>query len=115
MAMSKVVLTSKAQADLANIKSYIIRELGNPKAAVSVVRRITKTTRILNTYPLAGKPLYTIIDIGEDYRYLISGNYLIFYHLEGLEAHVDHILNGRQDYLQKLFSGEFGEEGIEEE
>ncbi len=112
MAMSKVVLTSKAQADLANIKSYIIRELGNPKAAVSIVRRITKTTRILKTYPLAGKPLYTIIDIGVDYRYLISGNYLIFYHLEGLEAH---ILNGRQDYLQKLFSGEFGEESSEEE
>lgn len=113
--MSKVVLTASAQTDLTDIRSYIVRELGNPKAAGSVVRRITKTTRILKTYPLAGKPLYSTTDFGKDYRYLISGDYLIFYHLEGLEVQVDHIMNGRQDYLQKLFFDENGEETDEEE
>ena len=113
--MSKVVLTASAQTDLSDIRGYIARELGNPKAVGSIVRRITKTTRILKTYPLAGKPLYSIAELGKDFRYLISGDYLIFYHLEGIEVQVDHVVNGRQDYLQKLFSSEYEEKSEEEE
>jgi plasmid stabilization system protein ParE len=38
-----------------------------------------------------------------DYRYLVSGNYLIFYKIEDEYISVNRILYGRRDYLRILF------------
>jgi plasmid stabilization system protein ParE len=43
-----------------------------------------------------------------DYRYLVCGNYLIFYKIEGDAVSVYRVLNGSssRDYLPILFTGE---------
>lgn len=41
--------------------------------------------------------------IESDYRFLVSGNYLIFYRACGTEVYIDRVLYGRQDYLRILF------------
>ena len=107
--MNKITLTADAQSDMDDIRSYIAGELGSPKAAASVLRRISKTIRILRTYAFAGAPLSARFNIGKDYRFLVSGNYLVFYHIEEQEISVDRIMNGRQNYIEKLFHGEIDE------
>lgn len=102
--MNNLHLSDEAQADLAGIKAYISEELGNPSAARSVLRKITQDIRTLKRYALLGPKLSSICNIPSDYRFLVTGNYLTFYRVQGREIRVDRILNGRLNYLACLFS-----------
>jgi len=50
-----------------------------------------------------GAPLSSIIEIDTDYRYLVSGNYLSFYRVDGNDIYIIRILYGRRDYISVLF------------
>jgi plasmid stabilization system protein ParE len=41
------------------------------------------------------------------YRFLVTGNYLSFYHIDGADISIDRILYGRRDYLSVLIEGMF--------
>ena len=41
--------------------------------------------------------------IKSDYRFIVSGNYISFYHVYGKEIYVDRILYARRDYMRILF------------
>lgn len=103
MRMNNLYLSQAAQDDLTEIKAYISEELENPTAALSTVGRITKSIRILRTHAMAGAPLSSVANVDNDYRFLVSGNYMVFYRAIGSEVYVDRILYGRRDYLRVLF------------
>ena len=98
--MNKIDLSHEAQSDLEKIKRYITKELENPSGAVNTIKRITQTIRILQTYAEAGALLSSIADADDTYRFLVSGNYLIFYRVNEHDIYVDRILYGRRDYLR---------------
>lgn len=100
--MNKIHLTPEAQDDLREIKSYISKNLENPQAALSTARKITQTIRQLREYALSGTPLSSIADVDEDYRFLISGNYMIFYRVADSDVYIDRILYSHRDYLRIL-------------
>lgn len=102
--MNNLYLSQSAQDDLTEIKAYISEELENPTAALSTVGRITKSIRILKNHAMAGAPLSSVFNVDNDYRFLVSGNYMVFYRAIGSEVYVDRILYGRRDYLRVLFS-----------
>ena len=89
-----------AEGLLASIRS---NELENTSAAIKTTKRITQTIRILQTYAEAGALLSSIADADDTYRFLVSGNYLIFYRVNEHDIYVDRILYGRRDYLRILF------------
>lgn len=101
--MNNLHISSEAQNDLAEIKAYITEELENPDAALATVGKITKSMRILRTHARAGAPLSAIASTDSDYRFLVSGNYLIFYRVLGNDVYVDRVLYGRRDYMRVLF------------
>lgn len=101
--MNNLYLSQAAQDDLTEIKAYISEELENPTAALSTVGRITKSIRILRNHAMAGAPLSSVANVDNDYRFLVSGNYMVFYRAIGSEVYVDRILYGRRDYLRVLF------------
>ncbi len=101
--MNNLHLTPEAQDDLADIKEYITKDLENPRAALSTVTKITKTIRMLREHAFLGAPLSSIADTDSDYRYLVSGSYMIFYRAVGKEVFIDRVLYGRRDYLRTLF------------
>lgn len=101
--MNNLYLSQAAQDDLTEIKAYISEELENPTAAFSTVGRITKSIRILKNHAMAGAPLSSVANVDNDYRFLVSGNYMVFYRAIGSEVYVDRILYGRRDYLRVLF------------
>ena len=102
--MNNLHIAKKAQDDLAEIKQYITEELGNPSAAISTVKKITASIRILRDYVLAGAALASVTDVQSDDRFLGAGNYIVFYRVHGKDVFVDRILYGRRDYLRILFS-----------
>lgn len=101
--MNNLYLSQAAQDDLTEIKAYISEELENPTAALSTVGRITKSIRILKNHAMVGAPLSSVANVDNDYRFLVSGNYMVFYRAIGSEVYVDRILYGRRDYLRVLF------------
>ncbi len=101
--MKTVRLSSEAREDLKNIRAYIREELDNPTAAKNVVDRIICRMRQLERFPTMGAALSSVIEPETDYRFLVSGNYLIFYRVEKTDVYVDRILYGKRDYLKILF------------
>ena len=81
--MNNLYLSYEAQNDLAEIKDYITKELENPNTALAIVKKITKNMRILEDFAYAGASLSSIADIDSDYRFLVSGNYIVFYRVCG--------------------------------
>jgi len=97
-----------AISDVQAIKAYIIED--NPGAATKTVNDIFSQIEKLTDFPGSGALLNTKINIKTDYRFLVSGVYLIFYRVEGEFVSVYRVLNGVRDYLSILFSGELTED-----
>ena len=57
-----------------------------------------------------GLPLSAVAVENGDYRFLVSGNYMIFYRPHGSDVYVDRVLYGRRDYLRILFGDISSEE-----
>ena len=85
--MNKVIVAPKAQGDFLEIREYISDELQNTTA-----------------------PLASVSDANSDERFLVSGSYLIFYHVNGSDVFIDRVLYGRRDYLRVLFGDSIKEE-----
>jgi len=101
--MAKVHISPKAKEDLIDIREYILNEFDSPSAAANTVKKIMKSIRRLSSFPDIGAPLASIIDFPNDYRFLVCGNYLVFYRYEAGNVHVVRILYGRRDYMKILF------------
>lgn len=102
--MNNLHLSPKAEEDLFEIKDYIAESLENPQAALSTVAKIIKTIRRLKEHALIGAPLSAIANIDSDYRYLVSGSYIVFYRVIDKDVFIDRILYSRRDYLRALFA-----------
>lgn len=101
--MGKIKLSPAALQDLQEIKTYISEDLSNPIAAQRTVKQIVEDYMLLEISPFMGPSLSAIIHIETDYRYLVSGSYIIFYKVSNEEVFIYRILNGRMDYLKILF------------
>ena len=92
-----------ALSDMKDIKSYIENDLSNPIAAKNIIKRIINDYNRLETLPLIGTSLSTKISFYTDYRYIVSGNYLVFYKVNDEYVSIYRILYGRRDYLKIIF------------
>ncbi|WP_205603324.1 type II toxin-antitoxin system RelE/ParE family toxin [Virgibacillus halodenitrificans] len=89
--------------DLHDIKEYISKEFDDSDAAVHVITKIMKCYGKLKEFPWLGIELSSKIDIPTDYKYLICGNYLVFYKSDDVYVSVYRILYSRRDYIKILF------------
>ena len=107
--MHKLRINPTAKLDLMEIKEYIAKELDNPTAAVRVVSNIVESYEKLKEFPMLGGALSAKVDISTDYRYLISGNYIVFYKSDKEYVSIYLILYARRDYNKILFRQEQSE------
>ncbi len=107
--MAKLVFTPLARQDLVETSDYIANQLHNRTAARKLIQNIRSTVQVLEKFPSSGTPL-DVPGVHILYRYLICGNYMIFYHLSGETVWIDRILYGRRDYLSILFGNELPDE-----
>ncbi len=95
----KVVFSDAAEADLEDIGDYIAKD--NPRRALTFVRELRSVALRLGDMPrvLPLVPRYEHYGI----RRRPSGNFLIFYRIEGEQVFIVHILHGARDYESLLF------------
>ena len=100
---NKIHYAVEALRDLDDIWDYIVTDLCNASAAERVVNDILDVVEQLENFSEMGALLASIANVDSDYRFIVSGNYLIFYRVSGMDVYVDRILYGRRDYLRILF------------
>lgn len=91
-----------------DIWNHIVSNLQNRTAAENTVNRIMDAVDQLETYALIGPSLSAIAEMDGEYRFLVSGNYMVFYRVNGNDIYIDRVLYGRRDYLRILFSDNQG-------
>ena len=110
---NKIHYSPDSRRDLDDIWDYIVSELQNRSAAERVINRIIDAVDPLKNFAEMGAPLSSIADIGTDYRFLVSGNYMVFYRVQGNDVYIDRVLYGRSDYMSVLFKDLLREETTE--
>jgi toxin ParE1/3/4 len=98
----KLHYSRESRRDLDDIWDYLVFELQNLSAAEHVVSSILDSVEKLIEHPFLGAPLSSIIAVQSDYRFLVTGTYLTFYHVRGNDIYIDRVLNSRQNYLKVL-------------
>ena len=101
--MAKIRYSEASEQDLEDIGDYIEKELKSQKAAFDTTTHIQDAIDELEYAPHIGLPLAIRYGNVGDYRYLISGNYLVFYRVQANVVYIDRILYGKRDYLGILF------------
>ena len=97
-----------------DIWDYIVSELQNRSAAEHVTNRIMDAVDQLKSFAEMGTLLSSIADVSSEYRYLVSGNYMVFYRVQGNDVYIDRVLYGRSDYMSVLFKDLLREETTEQ-
>ena len=110
---NKIHYSPESRRDLDDIWDYIVSELQNRSAVELVINRIIDAVDPLKNFAEMGTPLSSIADIGTDYRFLVSGNYMVFYRVQGNDVYIDRVLYGRSDYMSVLFKDLLREETTE--
>lgn len=100
---NKIHYSPEALHDLDGIWEYIMVELCNTQAAENVVNRIMDAIDLLGNHAEMGAPLSSVADVEGNYRFVLSGNYMVFYRPDGQNIYIDRILYGRRNYLHILF------------
>lgn len=101
--MADISFTPEAIEDLQGIKSYITNDLCNEQAALNFISDIMKGIRRLSDFPEMGTTLSSVIDLQVPYRYIICGNYTVFYKIEHDKVYIIRVLYGRRNFMQILF------------
>lgn len=99
----KIFYSQEAQRDLDDIWDYIASDLLSVTAAEHTVGRIMDAAQQLELFPEMGTLLSAVTANCSNHRYLVAGNYMIFYRISETGVYVDRILYGRRDYLHILF------------
>ena len=99
----KIRVAPAALNDLKDIKSYIESDLLNPIAANHTIKRIIEDYSRLEFSPYMGTALSKKVPFDTDYRFIVSGNYLVFYKVDDEYISIYRILYGRRDYLKIIF------------
>ena len=93
-------LLRAAEEDLSEIFEYLAAE--NLKAAEGTLTRIEKNLQLLARQPHLGRMPNDEELVRMGYRYLVIGDYLAFYTLEGQTILLHRIIHGARDYLRVL-------------
>jgi len=99
----EIVYSTSAIADLEQIGDYISEALKSPIAALNTVNKIQNSIDNLAHFPMLGTALSSIMETDSDYRFLVCGKYLVFYHALADSVYIDRVLYGKRDYLSILF------------
>lgn len=98
----KVIFSTKAEEDLAELFRYISDSLHNKIAAYNIVDKILDLSQKLSNFPELGANLKPVDKVFVNYRYLIADNYVIIYNVVDQEVRILRVIYARSDYARLL-------------
>ncbi len=101
--MYEIKFSEEAITDLEDIKDYITIDLSNEQAADNTIKNIIESIRRLEEFPNIGVLLSDVVGFNTNFRFILSGNYMVFYKLNDDMVYIVRILYGKRNYLNILF------------
>lgn len=101
--MNNIKYSHRAILDLKEIKEYIILELCDEFIAKETILKITDRIKQLEYFSKVGPLLSNKIAVNIPIRYLICGNYVVFYKVDSENVIIYRIIHLRRDYMQIIF------------
>ncbi|WNY26032.1 type II toxin-antitoxin system RelE/ParE family toxin [Methanolapillus millepedarum] len=108
--MKELVLTPRVELDLKDIKMYIEEVSGSSETAVNHIANLMNCYGKLSDFPLLGKDMSSGKGLKFNYRYLICGNYFVYYKFQNNVVRIFRILNSKRDFLRILYRDLINEE-----
>lgn len=101
----RIVYRPAAVQDIIKTSDYIKNNLKNPQAAQKLKEQIARGISLLKDNPNLGALLSDKFSLSEDvkYRYIIINKQIVFYEVNDDIIEIVRVLDGRTDYLSKLF------------
>ena len=97
--MRHVIWTNFAISELKNIFLYY-RMVANEKVAEKIRKSIFDATRLLSKQPFTGAIEENLIELKQEHRYLVVGNYKIVYKITQSSIYITDIFDCRQNPLK---------------
>ena len=105
--MSQIIWTNFATHELKNIFLYY-RMVANDEVAAKIKKSILNATKPLIKQPYIGAIEENLIELKQDHRYLVEGNYKIIYRVINTDVYITDIFDCRQNpQKMKPFNGRF--------
>lgn len=100
----KIKFTATAKSDLRDIAFYIAEQAKDREIAIRFVGELQERCRILEEYPESGSVPSDRVLMSSGYRFLVQGDYLIFYLYEKAEntVYIMAVFNARRDYTKVM-------------
>lgn len=89
--------------DLDGILGYIAGELMNSTATAKTVLAVCGRIEHLASHPFMERELPETVKTGFPCRHLASGDYRVFYHVEGSKISIVRILHAKRNHMAVLF------------
>lgn len=96
--------TDTAKSDLRSIAFYIFEQSKEKNIATRFVNELRDKCTILETAPECGAVPKDRVLVSSGYRFLVHGNYLIFYYYEKKDntVYITAIFNAKRDYMRVM-------------
>jgi len=100
----KILISRAFKRDVDKIQVFLLANEATELTVRKVLNGLYESMTNLRISPLIGAKLSTKTTIPNDYRYLLSGKYLIFYKVFDREkvVRIYHVYHGKENYLVKL-------------
>ena len=96
--MMKLRINPLVAEDLKNIKEYIAED--NEEMAVKTIQEIYAQIENIHQFPYIGADLSKRVSFWTDYKYAISGNYVVLYKIGDEYVEIYRVVNRYQDITQ---------------
>ena len=93
----RIEIQPEAWAELSRIADMHLSLVG-PASAKKITDRLLDEIELLASQPYLGMECREYLLQPDQYRYLVSGNYLCFYRVIGSTVVIYHIVDGRTNY-----------------
>ena len=98
--MMKLRINPLVAADLKSIREYIAED--NPEMAAKTIHEIYCQFENIQQFPGLGADLCKRVNFRTDYKYVISGNYVVLYKLQKEYVEIYRVVNRFQD-ITRIF------------
>ena len=96
--MMKLRINPLVAEDLKNIKEYIAED--NEEMAVKTIQEIYTRIENIQQFPYMGADLSKRVSFRTDYKYVVSGNYVVLYKIGNEYVEIYRVVNRHQDITQ---------------
>ena len=100
--MRQVIWTYFATLELKNIYLYY-KMVANATIAEKIKKSILSSTKRLSTKPLIGQIEENLVELKQEHRYLVEGNYKIIYRVIDQNIYITDIFDCRQNPQKMKF------------